>query len=569
MFDIVIKDGLIIDGTGRESFQGDIGIIKDKITKIGKIDSSQGKTIIDAKDKLVVPGIIDPHTHADLSVLISPNMEIWLKQGVTSVVTGNCGHSMAPLGEEILYMLSYDIAFFELCGVDPSGLVNTILDKEKGKKALKKIYNIDLEWETFDEYYKKVNSLKPGCNIIPLAGYNAIRTKIMGKDCMRKATLNEISELEKETEQCMKDGAFGLSTGRDPLYVPGPFVEDEEIISMLKIVKKYQGIFCSHTYNVSPKGVADRIEGYKEMVNQSKLSGVKMNVSHVHVLGMANTKKDALDYAKKTVKYFDCMRNEGVDLSYDTIPVNCADFEIPNISFFLKPLVLMCGSRENLAKNLKQKWFRDVVKYIIKNGKMSWFDPKNKANWYNMFLILKHKEKMYIGKTIAECAEIMNKDLIETLMDLFCMDYDMSANLISPDFSEAMDLLCKQQYAMPCSDGFSFEADKNIVGNEEIQAYPNKANSVYFSEYMNRCKDIPLEQRIYKATGLVADRFGISKRGTIKEDNYADIAIFDVKYQSTSIPFENAEWVIVNGKLSVSQYEVVQDRNGNVLRKNI
>ena len=284
MYDVIIRNGFIADGTGRDAYKADIAVSGDRIARIGDLSGETAKKEIDAAGRYVTPGFIEPHSHTDLSVLFWPQMTNYLEQGVTTTVGGNCGHSYGPIGDELYRAAIVDTKVgFEVSGEYFSN-VTLLMPKEPAGKALKKHYGVDLDWHSFGEYI---------ANIVPLAGYSAIRGSVMGLDCCREATPEELDRIEALTEQCMQEGAFGLSTGTDPNYVPGPFATKEETVRMLKVVARYGGIFASHTRNYDmASGTPDRMGGYHDMLEEALEAGVRANVSHVHTLGMGTNDEE-------------------------------------------------------------------------------------------------------------------------------------------------------------------------------------------------------------------------------------------------------------------------------------
>ena len=579
MFDIVIKNGLICDGTGGSIYLADIGITGDVITYIGEIsltdDDSKDCKVIDAAGKTVTPGFIDPHTHVDQSILTAPAMEPYLKQGVTTVVTGNCGYGIAPQGEEVFYCSDLDQEFLNLAGADPFALLSLLFDREKAAAAYQKRYGVRLDWRSFDAFNRKCDELPLGGNLAPLIGYSAVRTAVMGRDCMRQAAEGEVASLESVTRDCMEAGAFGISTGRDPMYIPGPFAADDEMNRMLQVVARYGGIFASHTFNCNGQGQPDRLSGYGEMVRQAGDTGIKMNISHVHVMNMARDGAEAVKAAKETMDYFDGLVASGIDLSYDVIPsASCSDYTLTSCGYYLCPLVLMAGTRKKLGELFRQKAFRQRVRQIVKEGKMPILDESSDTCWLGELFISKHRNPAYAGQYLHHCAEKRNLSALDGLMAVFAEDPDMTADLAAPDFQQSVDLLCSSEIAMPCSDGSSYSKDTNLSGNAEIGVYPNSMNISYIPRYLNRYGKKDFAKAVSQASGFVARRFGIEKRGVIKEGSFADLVVMDRtllrSFDEEENPLQDPEgilYVLVNGQIAVENNVLTKKAAGRVLRK--
>lgn len=578
MFDILIQNGLICDGTGKPSYQADIGITGDKITYIGNSENKTAAKIIDAAGKIITPGFIDPHTHVDWSVLSEPAMEPYLKQGVTTVVTGNCGYSLAPQGTETLYYSDRNEAFLEEAGASDEDLNPVIFEKEKGAAALKHQFGIDLDWTTFEEFSAKCDSLPLGCNMAPLVGHSAVRTAVMGMDCKRKATEEEIAAMKAEVKAAMEAGAFGMSTGRDPLYLPGPYADDEEIRQLLKPVSDYDGVFASHTYNYNGGGEADRIGGYREMFRQAEGMKLKLQVSHVHVMGMAVDSESAVQATKDTLACFDEAKAAGVDLTYDVIPSpTCSDFTLDSFGYFIKPLVKKAGTLAQLAERLKEPEFFKETKQMIADGQLPALDAEGESAWLPEFTITRHKNPAYKGKMIPAIAKELGMEMADAMLTVLSEDPKTVADLVSPEFSASVDMLCARPEAMPCSDGASYAKETNLTGNPEIAVYPNSMNVGYIPRYLTRYgkgADGAFENAVRMASGFVAERFDIAGRGVICEGNFADLVIIDRaqlrSFDEEENPLQDPEGidsVLVNGQIVLEDGKLAGNGAGRVLRK--
>lgn len=574
MYDVLIKNAQIIDGTGADAYRADVALRKDRIAAIGQ-GLSGAKLSIDASGLTLTPGFFDVHSHADLTALMYPDMEAYLKQGVTTVIGGNCGHSMAPMGNEIYRSAIVDFPVTALAEPKYFDLVTLMLPREKAAKAWKELFGIDMDWNSLAEYRAKCNKNGLGCNIAPLIGYSAVRQAVMGADCMREADAGELDALASMVERCMKEGAFGLSTGLDPQYIPGLFATDEETVRMLEIVKKHGGIFTSHTFNTRMDGTGSRMDGYRTMLEQALAAGVKANVSHVHVLGMAASPEDGAKAAQDTLAYFEEMAGRGLDLSFDVIPSPYStDFTIPYFAFFLRPFVKMSGSRAHLAENFKVPDFRKMIHTVVEAGMFPVFDPKQPVNYYPLLMVLRHKNPEYAGKIMGAYAAEKGINPLDLLMDMFSEDPDMEANVAMAGFAEANNILCASPIAMPCSDSFGCGKNTNFTGDAEIPLYPNPMSISFIPRFLLCHGRKRFEDTIRQVSGYPAERFGVKERGLIKEGFFADLVLLDLDKLHSHDMDENPmqypdgiPYVFVNGTCSVEKGAVQRIHSGKMLSK--
>ncbi len=222
--DILIKNGRIIDGTGNSWYYGDVAIKKDKILAVGFIPNIKAKRIIDAQKKVITPGFIDVHTHIEGDEKISPRAESFIYDGVTSVITGNCGSSKTEI----------------------------------------------------KQYFKYLDSLKISLNVGTFIGHNSVRQAAMGT-ANRKPTDSELQKMESLVQKAMQDGAVGFSTGL--IYIPGTYSETDEVIALAKAAAKYNGVYTSHIRNESDKV----FEAIEEALNIGRQAGMPVQISHFKI----------------------------------------------------------------------------------------------------------------------------------------------------------------------------------------------------------------------------------------------------------------------------------------------
>jgi N-acyl-D-amino-acid deacylase len=255
-YDVLILNGKIIDGTGNSWFYGDIAIKKGKIAYMGKTNNATATKIIDAKGLTVAPGFIDVHAHIEGGIFENPTADNYIYDGVTTVVTGNCGGSADDL----------------------------------------------------KSFFWRIDSMKTSINIASLVGHNTVRRQAMGLD-NRLATGDEQKKMEELVAQAMKDGAVGLSTGL--IYLPGMYSNTDEVIGLAKSAATYHGVYASHIRN-EENGVKDAIN---EAINIGKNANIPVQISHFKVSGPANWGK-----SKETLPLIEAARKEGYDVTIDQYP---------------------------------------------------------------------------------------------------------------------------------------------------------------------------------------------------------------------------------------------------------
>jgi len=255
-YDILIRNGKIIDGTGNSWFYGDVAMKDGKIVAIGKLKDPTAKKIIDAKGMIVAPGFIDVHGHIEGGIFENPTAGNYIYDGVTTVVTGNCGGSADDL----------------------------------------------------KKFFLRIDSLKPSINVASLVGHNTVRRQVMGLD-NRLATPEEQKKMEELVAKAMQEGAVGLSTGL--IYLPGMYSNTEEVIGLAKSAAKYNGVYASHIRNEESK-VVDAIN---EAINIGKQANIPVQISHFKVSHRANWGR-----SKETLPLIEAARREGYDVTIDQYP---------------------------------------------------------------------------------------------------------------------------------------------------------------------------------------------------------------------------------------------------------
>jgi N-acyl-D-amino-acid deacylase len=255
-YDVLIQNGKIIDGTGNSWFYGDVAVKNGKIAAVGKLNNATAAKTINAKGLIVAPGFIDVHAHIEGGVFERPTAENYIHDGVTTVVTGNCGNSA----------------------------------------------------ESIQRFFQRLDSMKTSINVATLVGHNTVRRLAMGLS-NRLATPEEQGKMEDLVAQAMKDGAVGLSTGL--IYLPGMYSNTEEVVGLARSAASFNGVYASHIRNEENK-VLDAIN---EAINIGKQANIPVEISHFKVSGPANW-----DRSKETLALVEAARKEGYDVTIDQYP---------------------------------------------------------------------------------------------------------------------------------------------------------------------------------------------------------------------------------------------------------
>ena len=246
MLDILIKNGVIIDGTGSPPFEAEVGVSEGRVVLVAHEIAQQAMQTIDASGLHITPGFIDPHTHSELTLLANPKAESKIHQGVTTEIVGNCGGSPGPL-------------------------LGAAMDEEQ---AGAEILEVDVGWTSLGGYLDRVKRQGSAVNVVTLVGHNTIRGAVLGFDDVQP-TPTQQAEMESLVAEAMEQGACGLSTGL--FYPPGYYAHTEEVIGLAKVAAMYGGIYASHV-----RSETDRLfEAVEEAITIGNKADIQVQISHI------------------------------------------------------------------------------------------------------------------------------------------------------------------------------------------------------------------------------------------------------------------------------------------------
>jgi len=528
LFDIVVKNGFVVDGTGNPWFKADVGIKDGRIIDIGKLSSTKSEEALDAKGLVVAPGFIDMHAHSDFSLLINPLAESKVKQGVTTEVIGNCGSSAAPLDEFL---------------------------KEETRETLPvlKEAKLKLDWSSMDEYLNRLERKGIALNVVPLVGNGNIRALVMEYNS-RRPSKSELEKMKGFLAETMKEGAFGLSSGL--IYPPSCYADTEELIELCKVVAKYGGIYTSHIRGEG-KTLFDSV---REAIEIGKKAGVPVEISHHKASGKSNWGK-----VKQTLNMISEARTAGVDVTCDVYPYLAGSTGLDA----LLPTYAWEGGIEKLVKRLKNPEIRNRLKREMKAGQPNLFSA---GDWDAIMIAYCRGHREYEGKTIAEIARQMRIDPFDFVFDLLIEEKASVMIVLFTMCEKDMRTVLRHSVSMIGSDS-SATAPYDVLGKGKPHPRTYGTFPRVLGEYVRRKKLLTLENAIRKMTSFPAQKLKLKDRGLVRKGMWADITVFNpekiVDKATYAKPHQYAvgiKYVMVNGKVVIANGKHTKKLPGKALR---
>lgn len=537
-YDLVIKNGKIIDGTGNPWYQTDVGIKDGKITKIGQLKKKNTDKEINANGLVVTPGFIDPHSHSDFAIPFDPRLESTVRQGITTAVVGNCGDSLAPINKEKLDLFEKMANIFS-----PPG------------------ETLNITWQTFDEYLLAVE--KGGCstNIVPLIGFGTVR--IAGGPGFedRPPTNEELENMKMYVHEAMQSGAFGMSTGL--IYTPQIYAKTEEVIELAKVVAEYGGIYFSH---IRGEG-ATLVEAVEELILIVEKSGCSGGqVAHHKASGRLNWGK-----SKTTLQLIEEANENGLNITCDQYPYNRG---MTSLITVLPPWVHI-GGIEKIFERLEDSKTLKRIRKDIAQGIKGW------ENWMKDL----GTDKIYIssvktdqwkdveGKSISEITKLKDKqDDFTTLIDLIREEKGEVSILVEGMHEEDIRRIMTNKFTMIGTDGWGV-APTGVLGHGKPHPRFYGTYPRVLGKYVRQEGLLKLEEAIRKMTSFPAQKLGLHDRGLIRENMWADVVVLDHNEVLDRATYEDPhqfplgiKHVIINGEIVVEDEQQTEKLPGRILR---
>ncbi len=528
-FDLIIRSGHIIDGTGSPWYSGDVAIANGRIVRIGSLANARGRVEIDAKGMVVAPGFIDMLGQSETSILVNPHVPSKVFQGITTEITGE-GNSIAPTTPELLR-------------IDEPSFAH---------------YGIRADWLNFREYFARLEHQGIGINLASYVGATQVRRVVLG-ETNRAPSTTELDRMRALVRAAMSDGAVGLSTSLQ--YAPAPYASTEELIALAREAGKLGGIYATHMR--SEGGAID--SALAETFRIGKEAQIPIEIWHLKTAGKQNWGR-----MPEVVARIEAARKAGIDVEADTYAYT-AWFN--SFSAFVPPWVHDGGDREMVAR-LKDP----VARLRIRNQMLN-----DGSGWDNEWLEIPGPEAILVsvvsnpkllplqGMTIAQIAKEQNKDAIDVVFDLLIQDPGMSVAVFGMSEDDVR-LALKQPWVSVDNDSQGTAPD-GVLGREHPHPRAYGTFPRILRKYVREENVLTLPEAIRKFSALPAQRMRFIDRGVLKKGMWADIVVFDPDAVGDLATFEKPnqlstgmQYVLVNGVPVIAQGELTDALPGKVLR---
>lgn len=564
MFDLLIKDGTVVDGTGNHWYHADIGIQNDVITAIGELGDSSSVRTISAKDKIVAPGFIDVHSHSDYLILSDPLASSKVLAGVTTDVSGNCGGSAAPQNK----------MFWQEWWTEDVDERFKLVDREYAAHTLKR-HNINFNWNTMGEYLAEVRKTGISLNYANFVGHYTLRIAAYHQE-RRKPSREELDLMKKMLAQSMQEGAIGFST-----EVGSHFIweyEIEELLELCELTRDLGGVFSYDINNYADRFLED-LEKALWVVEKTRVPTI---ISHIQVYGRENSGK-----AKYALQMIEDTRSRGVNVVSDVMAAANGGglfFSARTRDMFpqwaideLPSVLKSCTGRGKLKEALERG---EASEFYVspsrteeekKNGMVYSYGPLKDPLWQHYVKIVSSEDKSLEGKTIYQLMRERNID------DKFKLLFDLVEK--EPELRSILDIIHPDNMRDVVTDpNVAFGTDGGLVDAIRRPQIPNPCLYATFPmvlrKYVREGKELRLEDAIRKMTSLPATAIKQYDRGILRPGFKADCVIFDydtvgeVAAYGDKIPevfSKGIEWVVVNGQVVVENGLHQHTRPGQVL----
>jgi N-acyl-D-amino-acid deacylase len=529
-YDLLIRNGRIVDGSGRAGYVADVAIKGDRIVSIGNLSKATASRTIDARSLVVAPGFIDLLGQSEAYLLIDPRAMSKVMMGVTTEITGE-GESIAPINERQI----------------------------KEQADFLRRFNLTIDWTTLDEYFKRLEKQGSGVNLGTFVGAAQVREYVIGYDD-RPPTAAELEQMKKLVAAAMREGALGVSTSLQ--YVPARFAKTDELIELSKVAHQYGGIYATHQ-----RSEANAIDAsLDEVFEIARKAQIPVEIWHLKTAYKKNWGR--MPHVLTRIKQ---ARDQGLDVTADIYPYIAGSTVL---SACLPPWALE-GGIEKMVSRLRDPATRQRLKKEISEDQTAWeniYLGSGGPGGVLISAVVNRELEPLQGKRVSEIAAEQKKDPLDALFDLLIADNGQTSAIYFMMSEADMRAAMQAPFISFCTDSGARATDGPLAGSKSHPrgwgSYPR-----ILGLYVRDEKLLSLETAIHKMTEAPAARVKLRDRGLIREGMFADITVFDPGKVIDRATFENPnqypmgiEYVLVNGQISVDKGQRTTALAGRVLR---
>ena len=527
-FDVLIKGGMVYDGTGQPPRRADVGIRGDRIVAIGNLHRASAKSVIDATGLAVTPGFINMLSHSEVSLIADGRSMGELKQGVTTQIFGE--GSMGPLTDEM----------------------------KKRRMDQQGDIRYEIAWTTLAEYLTYLEKRGVSQNLASFIGAPTIREYVIGLED-KPPTPGQLDKMRELVRREMEAGALGVTTAL--IYPPATFAKTDELIELAKVAAKYRGKYIAHI-----RSEANQLtEAVEETIRISREAGLPAEIYHLKASGQANWPK--LD---QVIAMIEDARRQGLRITADMYTYTAG---ATGLNSCMPPWVYD-GGAEAAYKRLQDPETRKKIADAIRTPSNDWENLYMLAGSPEQILLVGFKSdalKAQTGKTLAEVARLRGKDPTETIMDLVLEDRSRIGTVYFMMDEQNVRKQIRQPWVSFGSDAASMAPEGVFLkSSTHPRAYGNFARLL--GKYVREEKVIPLAEAVHRLSGLPATNLGLDHRGFIKEGMFADVVVFDPQTIADRATFEQphqysvgVRHVFVNGVQVLKDGEHTGGKPGRAL----
>ena len=522
MFELVIRNGMVLDGTGKPAVYVDVAIDQQTIQFVGQEVTISAAREINASGLIVAPGFIDMHSHSDLTLFFRPDAQSKIRQGVTTEVVGNCGVTCAPVRPQYREAL--------LRQIEANNFTMTVSEKAMWK------------WPSQMNYMSELATKGISSNLISLVGGVPLRIASAGMNVA--LTSQELVRIKELLNEELRAGAWGLSSGL--YYIPESHFQREELIELCEVVREHNGIWAVHMRDEG-QGLFAAVD---EVIDIAHRSRVSLQIAHLKLEGKSNWGRAADLLAR-----LDRARAEGVDVHWDQYPYTAYGSGLIDA---IPPAWRARGVDQVLSRT-SDKQFSDSLKQAMLHGTETWRSPLEEIQIEKIIVTEVKNDPEYAGKTIGELAAMWQREPVDAILRLLTSQ-EGSVKVVVPAMSEEdVEVIMKHPATMISSDGKAVSPQGHYAHLHPHPRYYGAFPRV-LGRYVREEGILDLPEAIRKMTSLPASRLGLKDRGIITEGQAADIVIFDRERISDRATFDKPhqfasgiEYVIVNGKIVIGE----------------